>query len=69
VRLRYLFIFTFCLVALVPVALFWVWPYSKALESELDDVKERHLVIAKNLAGAFERYYKDVTGVFILLDD
>ena len=68
-RLRYLFIFTFCLVALVPVTLFWVWPYSKALESELDDVKERHLVIAKNLAGAFERYYQDVTGVFIILND
>ena len=67
-RLRYLFIITFCLVALLPVALFWVWPYSKALESEMKDVKERHLVIAKNLAGAFERYYKDVTGVFVILD-
>jgi len=68
-RLRYLFIITFCLVALLPVALFWVWPYSKALESEMKDVKERHLVIAKNLAGAFERYYEDVTGVFNILDD
>jgi GGDEF domain-containing protein len=52
----------------VPVSLFWIWPYSKALESELNDVKERHLVIAKNLAGAFERYYQDVTGVFVILD-
>ena len=68
-RLRYLFTLTFCLVALVPVSLFWIWPYSKALESELNDVKERHLVIAKNLAGAFERYYQDVTGVFVILDD
>ena len=68
-RLRHLFIITFCLVALLPVALFWVWPYSKALQSEMDDVKERHLIIAKNLAGAFERYYQDVTGVFVILDD
>ncbi len=68
-RLRYLFILTFCLVALVPMVLFWVWPYSKALESELDDVKERHLVIAKNLAGAFERYYNDVTSILIILND
>jgi len=68
-KLRYLFIFTFCLVALVPVTLFWVWPYSKALESEVNDVQERHLVIAKNLAGAFERYYHDVTNVFIILND
>jgi len=68
-RLRYLFILTFSLVALVPILLFWFWPYSKALESELNDVKERHLIIAKNLAGAFERYYTDVTGIFNILDD
>jgi len=67
-RLRYLFILTFCLVTLVPMVLFWAWPYSKALESELDDVKERHLVIAKNLSGTFERYYQDVTGLFSVLD-
>lgn len=67
-RLRHLFIITFCLVALIPMILFWVWPYSKALESELEDVKERHLVIAKNLAGAFERYYLDVTGLFTIVD-
>jgi len=44
-----------------------MWPYSKALESEIDDVKERHLVIAKNLSGAFERYYQDVTSLFTAL--
>ena len=66
-RLRYLFILTFCLVTLVPLSLFWMWPYSKALESEIDDVKERHLVIAKNLSGAFERYYQDVTSLFTAL--
>lgn len=68
-RLRYLFIVTFSLVALIPLILFWMWPYSKALESEYNDVKERHLLIAKNLAGAFERYYKDVTGVLVILND
>lgn len=68
-RLRYLFIVTFSLVALIPLILFWMWPYSKALDSEVNDVKERHLVIAKNLAGAFERYYQDVTGILLIVDD
>ena len=67
-RLRYLFIITFCLVALVPLALFWKWPYSKVLDYELEEVKEHHLVIAKNLAGAFERYHQDVTGLFAILN-
>ena len=68
-RLRYLFIVTFSLVALIPLMLFWIWPYSKALDSEISDVKERHLVIAKNLAGAFERYHKDVTGSLLIFND
>lgn len=67
-RLRYLFFLAFCLVALVPLVLFWKLPYSKALEYELEDVKQRHLVIANNLAGAFERYYVDVTSLFTSLD-
>jgi len=68
-KLRYFFIFTFSLVALVPATLFWIWPYSKALESETNEVKERHLLIAKNLSTAFERYYTDVTSIFVLVED
>ncbi|MGX9416621.1 diguanylate cyclase domain-containing protein [Vibrio sp. WJH972] len=67
-KLRYMFVFIFILIAIVPTTLFWMWPYSKALESEIDDVKDRHLVIAKNLSTAFERYYQDVTSVFEILD-
>ena len=68
-KLRYLFIITFCLIVIIPMSLFWVWPYSKALDSEIEDVKERHLVIAKNLSGTFERYYQDVTGLFSVTDN
>lgn len=67
-KLRYMFAFIFILIAIVPTTLFWMWPYSKALESEIDDVKDRHLVIAKNLSTAFERYYQDVTHVFSIID-
>lgn len=67
-KLRYMFVFIFILIAIVPTTLFWMWPYSKALESEISDVKDRHLVIAKNLSTAFERYYQDVTNVFSTID-
>jgi diguanylate cyclase (GGDEF)-like protein len=67
-KLRYMFVFIFILIAIVPTTLFWMWPYSKALESEINDVKDRHLVIAKNLSTAFERYYQDVTNVFSIID-
>lgn len=66
-KLRNLLIFIFLLVVLVPSLLFWAWPYSKALDSEIYEVKERHLVIAKKLAMALERYYQDVTNAFTLL--
>ncbi|MDP5253857.1 MULTISPECIES: diguanylate cyclase domain-containing protein [unclassified Vibrio] len=66
-KLRYLFVTIFCLLAMLPMMMFWLWPYSKALDSELNDVRERHLVIAQNLSGAFERYYRDVTSVFNVL--
>ncbi len=66
-KLRNLLILIFFLVVLVPSLLFWAWPYSKALDSEIFEVKERHLVIAKNLAMALERYYQDVTNAFTIL--
>ncbi|WP_165901944.1 sensor domain-containing diguanylate cyclase [Reinekea marinisedimentorum] len=52
----------------MPTTLFWLWPYSKALEFEIKEVEQRHLVIAKNMSGAFERYYHDVVGIFSILD-
>lgn len=67
-KLRHLFIITFCLTVVIPMTLFWIWPYSKALDSEIKDVNERHLVIAKNISMAFERYYQDVTGIFSVID-
>lgn len=66
-KLRYLFVITFCLIVIIPMALFWIWPYSKALELEVKEVNEKHLVIAKNLSAAFERYYQDVTGIFSII--
>jgi GGDEF domain-containing protein len=43
-------------------------PYSKALDSEIEDVKGQHLVIAKNLSVAFERYHQGVVNIFEIIN-
>ena len=67
-NIRGLLIITFCLMVIIPMTIFWAWPYSKALDLEIKEVNEKHLVIAKNLSTAFERYYQDVLGVFSILE-
>ncbi|WP_417698420.1 diguanylate cyclase domain-containing protein [Psychromonas sp.] len=67
-NIRGLLIITFCLIVIIPMTLFWAWPYSKALDLEIQEVNEKHLVIAKNLSTAFERYYQDILGVFSILE-
>ncbi|MDA8870968.1 diguanylate cyclase, partial [Rhizobiaceae bacterium] len=64
--LRRMLLGLFCLAAAVPVVIFWAWPQSHALQSQLQDVRERHLVIAQNLARTLERYgaeLKSVVGI------
>ena len=57
----------FCISAIAPLAIFWLWPHSQALNNEINDVRERHLVIAKNLSGALDRYYLDLSTTFEFL--
>lgn len=66
-KLRQILVFLFCLVAIAPVSLFWLWPHSHALESEIEDVRERHLVIAKSLSRVLSRYHTDLTTIFDLI--
>jgi diguanylate cyclase (GGDEF)-like protein len=68
-KLRHILVITFCFIVTIPMTLFWVWPYSKALDLEVKEVNQKHLVIAKNLSAAFERYYQDVTGLFSIIDN
>ena len=57
----------FCISAIAPLAIFWLWPHSQAFDNEINDVRERHLIIAKNLSTALDRYYADVTSTFDFL--
>ena len=66
-KLRYLMLAVFSLVTAVPLVLFWVWPHSQSMTNEVEDVRERHLLIAETLALALKSYYRDVTATFRLI--
>ncbi|MEM8803396.1 MAG: HAMP domain-containing protein, partial [Pseudomonadota bacterium] len=50
-----------------PLLLFQAWPHSTVLRSELDEVHERHLLLARSLAAALVRYHRDLVTTFELL--
>ena len=66
-KLRTVLFLLFCVLTLVPAVLFWVWPHSSALESEFDEVRGRHLLLAQNLGAALQRYHRDASAAFDLL--
>jgi signal transduction histidine kinase len=53
----------------VPMMLFWAWPHSRALQNEVDHVREKHLVLARNLGAALDRYSRDLVSTFDYLAD
>ena len=55
------------LVTLIPVAVFGIWPHSKAYDDIIANVSERNLLIAQNLSRALERYDRDLKATFQLL--
>ncbi len=63
-RLRTIMTIIFCLSAIAPLAIFWLWPQSRVLDVELRDAKERHMVIAKNLELSLDRHYLDIIKTF-----
>ncbi|ANK81918.1 MAG: hypothetical protein TEF_14780 [Rhizobiales bacterium NRL2] len=64
--LRSMLLVAFFLVAVIPVGLLAFWTQRSAYEKELDEVSERHLLLAKNLSHALDRYARDVEAVFQL---
>lgn len=48
----------------IPMSVFALWPYSRALELEHGEVRQRHLLIAHNLGAALDRYQRDVAATF-----
>jgi len=63
-KLRYTLSLALVLLTMLPLVLFWVWPHSALLQSEVDEVKESHLLLARNMGSALERYHRDVVSTF-----
>jgi signal transduction histidine kinase/ActR/RegA family two-component response regulator len=56
----------FTLVAAVPIAVLAIWEGQTAFQNELDSVRERHLLVARNLTSTMSRYVKDLKATFPL---
>ena len=65
--LRHVLPVLFFLLASVPAVIIGVVLTNKAWDRELQTVREQHLQLARNLAGALERYAEDVEAVFQMI--
>lgn len=55
---------SFTIVAMVPVVFLGTWIQRNAFEVEIQAVREKHLLLAKNISGALSRYALDLTVTF-----
>lgn len=54
----------FIVAAIVPLAAWATWVSTSALDREIAEVEDRHLVLARNLSRALDRYAQDIAAVF-----
>jgi signal transduction histidine kinase/ActR/RegA family two-component response regulator len=66
VRLHHLLFLAFTLIAAVPIAALALWEQSVTYDHEVAAVRERHLLVARNLTMGLSRYVEDVKGAFSL---
>src|SRR4051794_8376313 len=64
IKLHHLLFLGFTLVAAVPLAVLAFWEGTSSFQNELDSVRERHLLVARNLTSTLSRYVRDVKAVF-----
>ena len=67
IKLHHLLFAAFTLIASVPVLILNNWVQQSALDKEVADVQEKHLLAARNLTGDLARYATDVEGAFRLI--
>src|ERR1700730_15639404 len=65
-RMHHLLFLALTLVAGVPIAVLAIWEGQTAFQNELNSVRERHLLVARNLTSTMSRYVKDVKSAFLL---
>jgi len=66
-RLRLLFFMTLAGIAVLPVIALASWIFVDVLDREIESVSDKHLVIAKNIGEALERYAVDLKNGFELV--
>ena len=62
--IRTILIATFLITLAAPLALFWSWPHSVALEKQIEEARDRHLILARSLSKALSTYHSDLVLVF-----
>ena len=62
--LRQILVISFTVISAIPALFLASWIQQSAVEKEFEAVNEKHLIIAKNLTRAIERYVEDVKSVF-----
>ncbi|HRD75625.1 MAG TPA: sensor histidine kinase [Hyphomicrobiaceae bacterium] len=67
--LRRSLVLLFVAIVAMPLSLFWAWPHSASVKSELDEVRERHLLLARNLGVTLSAYHRDVLASFNFLSE
>src|SRR3954453_9440266 len=65
-RLDHLLIVAFVIVAAVPIGILANWESRTTFEREVDAVRERHLLVARNLTSTMSRYARDLRAAFNL---
>lgn len=66
-NLRVFLTLAFTVIATVPVFYLALWVERTAYEKEIDAVREKHLLLAKNITAALERYVTDVESTLTYL--
>ncbi len=67
--LRRALVVAFLVVVTIPLALFWLWPHTRALQNEVQQVQEKHLLLARNIGSSLDRYTRDVASTFDYMAD
>lgn len=52
-----------------PLLAYWYWSFSTALDNQYEEARERHLLVARNLGAALQRYHRDLVSTFDALAD
>src|SRR5271166_5548674 len=60
IRMHHLLFIVFTVIAAVPITVLAIWENRTSYKLELESVRERHLLVARNLTSTMSRYVRDV---------